>query len=227
MNTRRYVNKVLSYIDCTPKMRRRLKEDIIMSIENRMDGDHTADIVELMGDPKDMAIEMIDNNDLRLEPGFEYISSQELFGLPLIHITTSRRGVAKGIIAVGMRSIGLVSFGILSAGFISIGVLSLGLIMAMGSVVVSGLFSFGAIALSAYLSLGAVAIGKVAIGALSLGTIAVGDVAYGTVAIFRTSGSGETALKISESLPLIEPAIRTQLSNNVLVELLMSIIEVM
>src|SRR5262249_24103733 len=66
--------------------------------------------------------------------GFEYRSKAELFGLPLIHITSGRDPVtgntrlARGVIAIGDRAQGVIAFGGLAGGVIAFGGMSYGVI---------------------------------------------------------------------------------------------------
>ncbi|MBN2796809.1 MAG: hypothetical protein JXR88_15465 [Clostridia bacterium] len=226
MNHKVYVKRVLSYIDCTSSMKKRLKEDIEMSIENRME-DLETDIEAVMGDPKSFAMEIIDYHDLKLMSGFEYISSSTFLGLPLVHITAKRNGIAKGIIAIGLRSIGVFSIGILSLGIFTYGVIGLGLCSAFGSVAISGCFSMGAIALSGLFSLGALSGGYLSIGALSFGKVAIGDIAYGQLALFKTQGYGNTLLSIYGNHEGIRLALQEHLNNSFIIDMIMELISVM
>lgn len=226
MNRNHYAKRVLSYIDCSHSMKKRLKEDILLTIDNQLDGS-TEDINDVLGDPKSYALEIIDDQDLRLMPGFEFISSACIFGLPLVHITSKRNGFAKGIIAIGMRSLGVFSFGIMSMGLFSLGVISLGLIAAIGSLSMAGLFAIGAISVSAFLSIGAISVGNIAIGAIAFGRIALGDIARGQLALYKGIGSGDLAVSVYDDPKIIKDALNTYLNNQTLIEFLKSITEIM
>lgn len=227
MTFQNYITKVLSYIDCNSTDRKRLKEDLRMTLVNKSDDYGTKDPTQLMGSPRDMALEIIDDQNLKLSEGFEYISPIEILGVPLVHITAKKRVIAKGVLAVGIRSVGLVSFGILSFGLFSMGIVSLGLLLAIGSVSLSGFLSIGAIAASGYLSIGAISVAQIAIGAVAWGDVAVGDVAYGNLALYRTSGEGDVALSIYENKTLLESVLREAVSNNVVFEMIKNIINIM
>jgi len=219
MKNRTYVSKVLSYIECDYKVRKRLREDLIMTLENKSEDGNNKNPIELMGSPREVALEIIDDQSLRLSEGFEYISSFEIFGLPLVHVTTKKRVVAKGIFAAGFRSIGVFTLGLLSLGIFSTGILSFGLLFAVGSLSFSGFLSLGAVAISGYLSLGAVSIGQIAVGAVAIGNVALGDVAIGDLALYKSSGSGKLTLNIYEQKDLVEAALRNAISNNFIMEL--------
>lgn len=94
--------------------------------------------------------------------GYEYRSSVEILGWPLIHIAqgfdpaTGRPRVARGIIAIGNLAIGLIAIGGLACGGFTLGGLSLGL-FAFGGLAVGGI-AFGGVALGAYLALGGLAV---------------------------------------------------------------------
>ena len=107
--------------------------------------------------------------------GFEYRSKKELFGLPLVHIVSSRNfssidgkpHIAKGIIAIGPIAIGGLALGGLSIGVISVGGLALGFIAIAGA------------AMGLLFALGGMAIGLVAIGGAAIGYYAMGGGAWG------------------------------------------------
>jgi hypothetical protein len=115
--------------------------------------------------------------------GYEYKSSLELFGLPLVHIAqgfdqaTGRPRVARGIIAIGNIAIGVFALGGIALGGLTFGGLSLG-VLALGGLAVGGfavggfsigiLFAAGGLALSALYAIGGLALAPHAIS--SLGT---------------------------------------------------------
>jgi len=112
--------------------------------------------------------------------GYEYKSSTELLGLPLVHIAqginpeTGRPRVAKGIIAIGNTAVGVIALGGTALGGISFGGVSLGLI-AMGGIAVGGV-AIGGIALAIYLALGGMAVsGTYALGGLAVAPHALGS----------------------------------------------------
>ncbi len=111
--------------------------------------------------------------------GYEYRSSIEIMGWPLVHIArgvnpeTGAIRVARGIIAIGNLAVGVFALGGLSLGLIAFGGLSMGL-LAMGGVAVGGA-TFGGVSLGLYLALGGLAISlQYAIGGLALAPHALG-----------------------------------------------------
>lgn len=96
--------------------------------------------------------------------GFEWKSSQQLFGWPLVHITlgfdkkTNRLLVSKGIIAIGQ-------FGI---GAITIAQIGIGILFAFGQII-GGLCAVGQIACGVLFGLGQFATGITAIGQFGFG----------------------------------------------------------
>ncbi len=99
--------------------------------------------------------------------GYEYRSSAELFGLPLVHIAggwhpDGRRRIAKGIIAIGDIAVGVVALGGLTLGGLSIGIAAL-----------------GGMAIGVWLALGGLAVGGIAVGGLAVGYYALGGAAFG------------------------------------------------
>jgi hypothetical protein len=111
--------------------------------------------------------------------GFEYRSSMDVGGWPLIHVClgmdplTMRPKVARGVIAVGNIAVGVVAIAGLAVGLVTAGGLSIGLLFALGGVAAG----FG-------LSLGGVAIGAVAVGGVAIGyTYAIGGAAFAPAVI--------------------------------------------
>jgi tRNA A-37 threonylcarbamoyl transferase component Bud32 len=104
---------------------------------------------------------------------FEYRSAQTIFGIPLVHIASSRdpegkrMRVARGIIAIGDVAIGAIAVGGLSFGGITFGGISV------------GLFGFGGVVLGLLTALGGVAFGGFATGGLAIGLVAQGALPLG------------------------------------------------
>ena len=65
---------------------------------------------------------------------YEYKSRRTLWGLPLVHVNLSGRGLtwARGIVAIGNVATGLVAVGCFAAGLLSIGAICLGLLVIAG-----------------------------------------------------------------------------------------------
>ena len=115
---------------------------------------------------------------------FEYRSEDELFGLPLIHITrgidpnTGRRRVSRGIIAIGEVAIGVIAVGGFVLGGIAIGGMGIGIIaiggvafgvMALGAISFGLFFAMGTVALSLMYAIGWSALAPHFIGANGIG----------------------------------------------------------
>lgn len=113
---------------------------------------------------------------------FEYTSTWNILGIPLVHINIGRgKKVAKGVIAIGTFACGMITLGLVSVGVLSIGVISLALI-ALGAFSIGGL-AIGAISIG-YIAVGAIAFGIYAIGSIAIASnVAVGQIANGHVAI--------------------------------------------
>jgi hypothetical protein len=68
----------------------------------------------------------------------KFLAFHRLFGLPTLHYTrgkcpeTSKRIVAKGIIAIGRLAVGVIAIGHPAVGVIAIGQLGLGLLLGLG-----------------------------------------------------------------------------------------------
>ena len=192
----KYVRKVVSRIHCSRSTKNQIMEDLLVALAGKSEESADRDPVEIMGPPDRVASEFIENMGLSESPGFEYKSSTEIFGLPLVHVNTLGSGYAKGIIAIGRVAVGVISIGAVALGILSFGAFSLGLAAAIGAVTFSGLTSIGAVALSGFLSIGAVAIsGHTAIGAYADAKIAIGTVARGKLAVFTEQGYGDVVLQ--------------------------------
>ncbi len=113
--------------------------------------------------------------------GYEYKSSLELFGLPLVHIAqgfdqaTGRPRIARGIIAIGNIAIGVFALGGIALGGLTFGGLSLGLLaigglaaggIALGGLSIGILFAAGGLALSVFYAIGGIALALHAISSL-------------------------------------------------------------
>ncbi|HSL24570.1 MAG TPA: hypothetical protein VK886_23740 [Vicinamibacterales bacterium] len=125
--------------------------------------------------------------------GFEYRSSMEIAGLPLIHVCTGadpvtmRRRVAKGVIAIGDIAVGGLAFGGVSFGLVTFGGLSIGLLGAVGGA-----------ALGLGVSLGGLAVGSVGVGGAAVGySHAIGGAAFAPHAISATRCDPETAALVA------------------------------
>ena len=197
-----YVNEVLGYIIADRDMKARIANDLTLQINEAAISENIDDVLERMGDPKDVAKEFMDSiyenkselfdeivNERRHEAAFfnrviEYKSKMTILGIPLVHVKMSRYGrpaVAKGIIAIGTFSFGIISIGAVPVGLISIGGAALGFV-SLGGLAIGLLLAMGGCAIGA-LAFGGIAIGLVAMGGVALGEIAVGGAARGTVAI--------------------------------------------
>lgn len=197
-----YVDQVMGYMDAGEGTKRRLSEDLRAHIldaagEGATDREVEA-VIERMGDPKDLAVELTDmlyadkqsvvrelvetKAQLRSRTAYEYKSKQTLFGLPLVHVHLSngyRYGWGRA--RIGFRSRPAVAKGIIAIGDISIGLVSIGGI-SLGGLCLGGL-SLGLLGFGG-LSVGLLmAIGGVAVGAFALGGLAVGQIAFGGCAL--------------------------------------------
>ena len=106
--------------------------------------------------------------DGKTRTDFEYKSERTLFGLPLVHIASSRDPKGKrmrlacGVIAIGDVAVGGVALGGMSFGLITIGGISVGLL------------GIGGLALGLLSAIGGVAIGGFAVGGLAIGLTSLG-----------------------------------------------------
>lgn len=201
-----YTEEVLSYISCSEKYKKRIKEDLLISLEEKRKYSLNESAESLLGPAYELAKEFIENLDLdevkreqnnysfpankhgyyRYGYGYEYKSDINIFGIPLVHVNyRTPFSKAKGIIAIGPVALGLLSIGGLSFGLIGIGGFSLGLLLSFGGIALSIGIALGGIAVSFLLACGGFAIAKVcAIGGLALSDIfAIGGYAKGGIAI--------------------------------------------
>lgn len=155
----------------------------------------------------------------------EYKSKKTLWGMPLVHISRSAKGViaigirARGIISVGVLSMGLLSVGLLAFGMFAIGMFALGAaangmiaagVFALGGVA-AGVFSLGGVSFG-WLSYGGVSIGKYAFGGYASGDIAIGGTAKGIIALGKKA-SGEITFNGNVSAEEFKAAISSRLPN--------------
>jgi hypothetical protein len=193
----RYIGKVLSYIKCNTRTRKLIREDLYTSLSEKSNETGENDPIKLMGEPREVAREFISNLDLKESGGFEYRTNLEIFGIPIIHISSKPWGVTKGIIAIGNIAIGFIAIGRISIGVLSCGAVSLGIVAALGAVSLSLLLSIGAVAIAQHFAIGAVAVAN----------IALGEVADGIVSIYRSNGSGDIMIKLPADKESIKEAI--------------------
>lgn len=171
MDKNTYIKTILGYIKTDKITKKRIKEDLIQRISQAEENDPYFNFIEEIGQPKEVAIEFMENLDyeggpkiiissLNMSQHYEYKSKTKVFGLALIHINAgggkSDTRIAKGIIAIGDVAIGLISLGGVSMGLISVGGVSLGL-AALGGVAIGG-FALGGVAIGLF-ALGGVALG--------------------------------------------------------------------
>lgn len=211
-----YSKKVVRHIGVNKRLSNKIREDIMMTLENKSEELRINDPYELMGNPKDVAEEFRVNMELPKKDYFEYISDKEIFGIPLIHINNKRNGVAKGIISIGAISFGVISLGGISFGIFSLGGFSLGLLLSLGGFSVSPLgIALGGFAAGYSLALGGFAKAKgLAIGGFASADIALGDTIKATVGAYKTSGVGENIFDIfTDGKEKLIPAIKDMYPN--------------
>ena len=106
----KYLDEVVSYIDCTENEANDIKSKMKKTLENIRDKNMNFDPYRDFGKPhliaKRIQREYLQEN---YPNKFEYKSKKELFGLPLVHINKRRGGIAKGIIAIGTISFGFIT----------------------------------------------------------------------------------------------------------------------
>ncbi len=118
---------------------------------------------------------------------YEYRSATTVFGLPLVHIHSSRDPegkklrVARGIIAIGDVAIGGVAIGGFSFGGIAIGAFSVGLV------------GFGGVVLGLLTALGGVAFGGIACGGVAIGLTSFGASPF---SLFTLTEAGLARMKL-------------------------------
>lgn len=206
----KYANKVTRFIGVNKKLSNKIKEDILITLENKAEELYVNDPYELMGDPRTLAEEFRKNMNLPYKDYYEYISDKEIFGIPLIHINNKRNGVAKGIIAVGAFSIGVFCFGGFSIGIFCFGGFSLGLLLSIGGLSIAPLgVAIGGLAIGYSFALGGAAYAKsLAIGGYANGDIAIGDQVKATIGIYKTSGRGEQIFDFYKDKEKIIPTLK-------------------
>ncbi len=210
-NDAKYIDMVMSLLECDASYKRRIKEDLYIMLEEKRVQKGGLAAETLLGDPFTLANEFAENFDLEVKDtkesdnradfkyglsrrgnfrygyyGHEYKSKKTLFGIPLVHVNyKSPFAVAKGIIAVGPVAIGGVACGGIGAGILSFSGLSIGLLLALGGLGISLFFALGGMAVAGILAVGGMALsGLVAIGGFATSSlIAIGGYAQAKVAI--------------------------------------------
>lgn len=194
-----YVNKVLRYINTNAKTKKKIKEDLLISLESRSRELYEKDPYKIMGHPKDVAYEFMDNMDIRYYGWqfHEYKSETTIMGIPLIHIINNQYKVAKGIIAVGPIAIGVISLGALSFGILSFGAISVGLLISLGGFSSSLGTAIGGVAFAYDIALGGLAYAKnLAFGGIASADIAIGGNIKALVGAYNNKGIGNYVYNI-------------------------------
>lgn len=121
---------------------------------------------------------------------YEYKSKRTIWGMPLVHINLSQRGLtwARGILAIGNVATGVVAIGCFAVGIFSLGAICLGLLALAGMAV--GLFALGGISIG-LIALGGCVLGYLAIGGSAVGVYAGGGAAVASQVAVGASASGE------------------------------------
>lgn len=191
-----YATEVLKHLNCNSNMRKRIREDVIESLNTRSEELGTTDPVSLMGKPKEVAADFAANIGLPAAIGWEYKSEANVLGIPLVHIVTNRMKIAKGIIAIGPVSVGVISLGAVSAGVFSFGAVALGL-MALGGASIGFFLSVGGMAVAYDTALGGMSIARhLAVGGLAIAQ----DIAIGGQSIAQIAGHLQTPNIVNESI---------------------------
>lgn len=134
-------------------------------------------------------------------PGYEWRSSVEVLGIPLVHIAwgrtpEGRMRVAKGIIAIGQFGIGVVT----------IAQFGIGLLFGLGQFM-AGTIAVGQMAVGVQFGLGQLATGYTAIGQMAVGHWALGQIAFGDH-VWSTEIHDLAARAYFAKLPVIGPLLR-------------------
>lgn len=186
-----YANKVVGYMNCRGRKKKKIKNDILDMLNERLADRGDAKPDEVMGPAIELAREL--SGDDKLRGGFEYISEARFLGLPLVHVTNNRGGIAKGIIAVGDVAIGGLAIGGLAIGIVPLGGFSFGL-LALGGFAL-GYSAIGGIAVAYDIAIGGFAVAyQMAIGGLAVSSnIAIGGETTGKLMIYSQGYSDHIA----------------------------------
>ena len=213
-----YVNNVLKYINTNVNTKKKIKEDLLITLENKSQELREEDPIKLLGNPKDVAKEFMENININYNnlPSYEYISETKIFGIPLVHINYNNFGLgkAKGIIAIGKISIGVISLGGISFGVFSFGGLSLGLLLSFGGFAGSLGIALGGLALAYNFAIGGLAIAKdLAIGGYASANIAFGGQIKAIVGTYKQSGTGQFIYKFNSENQKVLSIIKSMYPN--------------
>ncbi len=199
-----YINEIVEGIGVKGKKRKKIREDLYLSLMEKQQVIGKNDPYFLLGSPNEVIDEFRKNLDIKnnvnecsgCKQGYEYVSKTKVFGIPLVHVNNKPMGVAKGVFSLGSIAIGIFSFGGISFGVFSFGGLSLAILISFGGVALSGMLSIGGVALSYIASFGGAAIAKhIAFGGYARANIAIGGVAKGIIAVFNQDGTGQYLFK--------------------------------
>ncbi|HNW46014.1 MAG TPA: hypothetical protein PKN02_01245 [Thermotogota bacterium] len=207
---RRYASNVVRLLNTSEQRKQQIRREIILELSQQYKV-YTIDDPELiLGREIDTAKAWQEKIDSGLVPlTNEYVSSVQVGSIPLVHITKTPNGVAKGIIAIGPIAIGVIAIGGISVGVIGFGGIALSVLFSFGGLSLSAFLSFGSIAISGLLAIGGLAFSyqtaiggfcvakEFAVGGVAHGKIAVGDIAKGLVAVYSQSGTGEALVHVS------------------------------
>lgn len=197
---KRYADKVVQYLSVGKDIRRKIREDLYESLDERSQMGDESNPEAILGNPRDIAMEFAEN--MNLDPEYlgnvnEYRSETEIFGVPLIHIVRNnyaagcgnRKMIAKGVIAIGPVAVGIFAIGGLAFGLLSFAGVGIGLLGAFAGISVGGLASLGGISISYFLALGGLSVAHdFAIGGLAVAKhVAIGGQAIAYIAGFEES----------------------------------------
>ena len=138
-------------------------------------------------------------NHRNIRGGVRKRSTTFFFGLPLYDIaygpdldSNSKRGHARGIIAIGDIATGVIAVGGIARGFVAIGGIALGAV------------SVGGCSIAILLGIGGFAVGMIAVGGAAIGIIATGGGAFG----YYACGGGAIGKHTISGMGLDPDAIR-------------------
>ncbi|MDO4753813.1 MAG: hypothetical protein Q4A41_02295 [Bacillota bacterium] len=226
---RRYADQVIRNLKVGREIRSKIREDLYESLDVRRQMGDEGKPEELLGNPRDVALEFAENLNIGMESVRnvnEYRSKTEIFGIPLVHIVRnnyvlgqgSRRMVAKGIIAVGPVAIGVLAWGGIAFGLLTFAGIGIGLLGVFGGVAIGGLTSIGGVSISYFVAVGGLCIAHdFALGGLAIAKhAAIGGHAIALIAGFEEptatlTGWSKYAFVLPEQRSLFIQAVNQEL----------------
>ncbi len=140
--------------------------------------------------------------------GFEYKSTRQIWGMPLLHVAhgfdpvTGKNRSARGFVAIGGRATGVIAFGGMATGIVAFGGIARG-VFALGGISL-GFFAMGGLALALLFGHGGMALGGIVTGGFAAGIIAQGGAAFSLIPVhgLDANAAAQALVQLTARIPL-------------------------